>query len=121
MSAPRIPRTVPLPQRKHRIGMSAGHLAAVRALPCLICGRNPVDPHHLLRGIPPSERGTGRRASDQWAVPLCRSCHISLHARGNDDEFFAEHMIDGRAVARALWAARGDGKAMLRIVERNRR
>jgi hypothetical protein len=37
--------------------------------PCLVCGRKPSDPHHL-RFVQP--RALGRKASDEFAVPLCR-------------------------------------------------
>ncbi|HKD28538.1 MAG TPA: ERF family protein, partial [Xanthobacteraceae bacterium] len=46
------------------------HLRYVAKQPCLICGRSPADPHHL-RYLQP--RALGRRASDEFAVPLCRS------------------------------------------------
>jgi hypothetical protein len=92
----------------------------VKTLPCLICGllKN-LDPHHLMRGLPPDERGMGRKASDQWAIPACRADHDALHAAGNDDAWLAERNIDGRAIARALWTKRGDLAAMLRIVARS--
>jgi hypothetical protein len=41
---------------------------------CLICGRKPSDPHHLRYMQP---RALGRRPSDEFAVPLCRSHHRS--------------------------------------------
>jgi hypothetical protein len=44
------------------------HLRAVAKQPCLICGRKPSDPHHLCYLRP---RALGRKASDEFAVPLC--------------------------------------------------
>src|SRR5262249_37866170 len=36
--------------------------------PCLICGRQPSDPHHLRFAQP---RALGRKVSDEFIVPLC--------------------------------------------------
>src|SRR5262249_22918094 len=57
------------------------HLRYVAKQPCLICGRRPSDPHHL-RYLQP--RALGRRASDEFAVPLCRSHHRAVH-RARDE------------------------------------
>ena len=48
------------------------HLRHVAKHPCLICGRKPSDPHHL-RFMQP--RALGRKASDEFTVPLCRIHH----------------------------------------------
>src|SRR5262249_46565935 len=48
------------------------HLRYVAQQACLICGRKQSDPHHL-RYLQP--RALGRKASDEFAVPLCRSHH----------------------------------------------
>src|SRR6266478_3700634 len=48
------------------------HLRYVAQQPCLICGRKQSDPHHL-RYLQP--RALGRKASDEFAVPLCRAVH----------------------------------------------
>jgi hypothetical protein len=45
--------------------------------PCLVCGRKPSDPYHLRYMQP---RALGRKASDEFAVPLCRGQHRELHA-----------------------------------------
>jgi hypothetical protein len=45
------------------------HLRAVIKMPCLVCGRKPSDPHHLRYAQP---RALGRKASDEFVVPLCR-------------------------------------------------
>lgn len=115
---PRIAKNLPHPIRREREGMSEPHLAMVRQLPCLGCGRQPPNqPHHLLRT---GERGLSRKSSDRWAVPLCFGCHANLHHTGDEDAWFAAIGLDGRAVASALWAARGSISAMERIIFRNR-
>jgi hypothetical protein len=100
------------------------HRKMVSYLPCLICGLRAGhgylnDPHHLQRGLDPKERGMGRKASDRWLVPLCREHHRWAEATGDDEAQLTSAGIDGRALAAALWAARGDDEAMRRIVERS--
>jgi hypothetical protein len=46
------------------------HLRLVAQQACLVCGRKPSDPHHL-RFMQP--RALGRKVSDEFAVPLCRT------------------------------------------------
>jgi hypothetical protein len=47
--------------------------------PCLICGRKPADSHHLRRAQP---RALGRKASDEFTVPLCHIHHRLVHRVG---------------------------------------
>lgn len=115
----RIPRSVVTVPPRKREGMSGAHLAMVRKLPCIVCGRPAEEAHHLLRGLPPDERGTSRRAADRWAVPVCIRDHRAAHAHGDDERWLAERGVDGRAIAAALWSARGDEQAMMRVVERS--
>ena len=56
------------------------HLRYVAQQPCLLCGRKPSDPHHL-RFMQP--RALGRKASDEFSVPLCRIHHRLVHRVGN--------------------------------------
>ena len=46
------------------------HLRFVAKQPCLVCGREPCDPHHLRFAQP---RGLGQKVSDEFTVPLCRA------------------------------------------------
>jgi hypothetical protein len=75
------------------------HLQVVAAQPCLVCGRSPSDPHHL-RFMP---RALGRRVSDEFAVPLCRTHHRALHRRGDEAAWWTSMDIDPVAVAQRLW------------------
>lgn len=118
MPAPRIPRAVPTGQREPRDGMSTSHLAMVRLLPCLACGASGCEAHHLLLADP--TRGMSRKAADRWAIPVDRACHAEIHRLGYDEAMFTAMGIDARAVASALWAARGDQDRMERIVFRAR-
>ena len=110
---PRIPRSVPTSNREPREGMSANHLAMIRQLPCVVTGEPASEAHHILRT---GEHGMGRRSSDRWAIPLSTVAHRALHAAGDEEVFLIGHGIDGRAVASALWAARGDIEAMRQVI-----
>lgn len=112
---PRIARDVPKSERKVRDGMSALHLARIRLLPCCVCGKPaPSDPHHLMR-VEAGARGMGLRTADKWAIPLCRRHHDWIQA-GEEEEKLAAEGIDGRALARSLWANAGNQQAMERAV-----
>jgi hypothetical protein len=76
------------------------HLRFVSAQPCLICGRRPTDAHHLRFAQP---RALGRRVSDEFAVPLCRSHHRALHRHGDEVAWWDSNKVDPVVVARELW------------------
>jgi len=57
------------------------HLRSVATRPCLICGRMPCQAHHVRFAQP---NALGRKASDEWAVPLCALHHRSLHDAGDE-------------------------------------
>lgn len=118
---PRIDRSVAKPAPRARAGMSRLHLERVGSLPCLVTGkRDGVHVHHLLRSIPPSERGIGRKASDRYCLPLHWEVHRAVHDSGDDEAYLTERGFDGRAVADALWANRSNIEAMERIIWRAR-
>jgi hypothetical protein len=87
---------LPLPRRYR----NKAHLRYVAQQPCLLCGRKPSDPHHL-RFMQP--RALGRKASDEFSVPLCRIHHRLVHRVGNEAAWWKEAGIDPIAVARKLW------------------
>ena len=76
------------------------HLRYVAQQPCLICGRKQSDPHHL-RYLQP--RALSRKASDEFAVPLCRSHHRAVHRAGDEQAWWKAAGIDPVRVARHLW------------------
>jgi hypothetical protein len=76
------------------------HLRYIAQQPCLLCGRKPSDPHHL-RHVQP--RALGRKASDEFAVPLCRSHHRAVHRAGDERGWWQAAGIDPLKVARKLW------------------
>jgi len=76
------------------------HLRFVARQACLVCGRKPSDPHHL-RYLQP--RALGRKASDEFAVPLCRVHHRAVHRVGDERAWWKQTGIDPIKVARKLW------------------
>jgi hypothetical protein len=52
------------------------HRDFVASQPCIVCGRQPSDAHHLRFAQP---RALGLKVSDEFTVPLCRAHHRELH------------------------------------------
>lgn len=76
------------------------HVKHVATQACLVCGRLPSDAHHLrfTQG-----RALGRKASDEFTVPLCRSHHRELHRHGDETAWWTKIGIDPLPEARTLW------------------
>ena len=52
----------------------AKRLAAIRKLPCVVCGSSPVDAAHSNQSA--HGKGMGLKACDTKTIPLCRSHHV---------------------------------------------
>jgi hypothetical protein len=76
------------------------HLKFVANQPCLVCGRQPSDPHHLRFAQP---RAIGLKVSDEFTVPLCRGHHRQLHQAGNEEAWWENLRINALEIARGLW------------------
>jgi hypothetical protein len=76
------------------------HLKFVACQPCLVCGRQPSDPHHLRFAQP---RAIGLKVSDEFTVPLCRGHHRELHQAGNEVTWWGKLNIRPLETAKALW------------------
>ena len=76
------------------------HLKFIASQPCLVCGRQPADPHHLRFAQP---RALGLKVSDEFTVPLCRGHHRQLHQTGNEEAWWAERNINALTIAKDLW------------------
>ncbi|AWL18204.1 DUF968 domain-containing protein [Acinetobacter nosocomialis] len=71
----------------------AKRLAEIRKLPCVRCGQSPSQAAHSNS----SKHGKGRgiKASDEFTVPLCHSCHsqfdqFKLGTRQESEALFDE-------------------------------
>jgi hypothetical protein len=76
------------------------HLKFVASQPCLICGRQPSDPHHLRFAQP---RALGLKVSDEFTVPLCRGHHRQLHQAGNEVTWWEGLKINAIEIAKGFW------------------
>jgi Rad52/22 family double-strand break repair protein len=76
------------------------HLRFVASQPCLVCGRQPSDPHHLRFAQP---RALGLKVSDEFTVPLCRGHHRQLHQAGNEVAWWENLKINALEIAKGLW------------------
>ena len=76
------------------------HVKFVSKQPCLICGRQPADAHHLRFA---QHRALGRKVSDEFIVPLCRGHHREAHRSGDEASWWKKAGIDPTVTARALW------------------
>src|SRR4029078_1380619 len=85
------------------------HLRFVRTQPCLVCAKQPSDPHHLPFAQP---RALGRKVSDQYTVPLCRAHHREAHRAARELSWWQSRGIAPLAVAEALWQRGQSGQAL---------
>jgi hypothetical protein len=113
--APRIPRTMTRSKRKPDLRRRGQHLAFVRQLPCVACGKAaPSEPAHVRTG---ADGGVGMKPGDRYAVPLCTTCHAKQHRVG-ELTFWSALRFDPLNVALRLWTVSADLEAGKRIVFR---
>ena len=118
MPVPRIRRRTaarhkPKPNLRRRID----HLAFVRQLPCVACGKAaPSEAAHVRTG---TDGGAGVKPSDRYTVPLCTLCHAKQHRIG-ELRFWSALRIDPLNVAWRLWTVSADLRAAERAVFRAR-
>jgi hypothetical protein len=99
-AAPRIDKSVlafPEPRRVR----DRQHLKFVATQPCLICGRTPSDAHHIRFA---QLRALGRKVSDEFTVPLCRTHHRQLHGKGNEVAWWKSNHVEPLRHAHTLWS-----------------
>ena len=85
--------------RRHR---DKAHLKFVASQPCLVCGRSPADAHHLRFT---QLSAMGRKVSDEFTVPLCRTHHRDNHSSGDEVAWWERRAIDPVATSRMLWVS----------------
>jgi hypothetical protein len=96
---PQVDKSV-LPFAEPRRLRDRDHIRYVMRQACLICGRRPSDPHHLRFA---QARALGRKVSDEFTVPLCRTHHREIHRCGDEGSWWQNTGTDPLAAARALW------------------
>lgn len=65
--------------------MSEENLDLVRSLPCAVCSKRPVDPHHI------KTKGAGGKDTLENLLSLCRMHHRQIHAMGRKT-FFTKYI-----------------------------
>jgi hypothetical protein len=88
--------TLPEPRRVR----DREHLRSVAQKACLVCGRQPSDPHHLRFA---QGRGMGQKVGDDFTVPLCRGHHLEVHRCGDEAAWWKRAGIDPLTTAEGLW------------------
>ncbi|MGB7101640.1 MAG: ERF family protein [Xanthobacteraceae bacterium] len=88
--------TLPEPRRIR----DRDHVKFVATRPCLICGRQPSDAHHLRFA---QSRALGKKVSDEFTVPMCRGHHREVHRCGDEAAWWKRAGINPTVAARALW------------------
>ena len=76
------------------------HVRFVAKQPCLICGRQPSDAHHVRFAQSPA---LGRKVSDEFTVPLCRGHHREVHRCGDEPVWWLKVRISPMVKARERW------------------
>lgn len=67
------------------------HMARVAQLPCILCGAQSVEVHHIREG-----QGAAQRAQDTLTIPLCPEHHRGangLHGLGRKG-FYTRYKLD---------------------------
>src|SRR5258708_17015171 len=75
------------------------HLRFVAKQPCLVCGRQPCDAHHLRFA---QSRGLSLKVSDEFTVPLCPAHHSELHRTGSEADSWPTSGLQRISLARKL-------------------
>jgi len=91
------------------------HLKFVASQPCLVCGRQPSDPHHLRFAQP---RAIGLKVSDEFTVPLCRGHHREIHRIGDEKAWWDNLKINAMQVAMELWENSHRPKPTKSVIDR---
>ena len=117
MRISRIPRMVARSKPKPEFRRRGQHLAFVKLLSCVACGKAaPSEAAHVRLG---TDGGVGIKPSDRYSVSLCTSCHELQH-RFSELRFWSVLRIDPLNVALRLWTVSGDLEAGERTVFRAR-
>lgn len=97
----KFPRFGRIKERRYK---DRQHLEFIRSLPCCVCMEDRSDmhraAHHALRG---PIRGMGRKAGDNWVIPMCSKCHSALHNDGDETCYLASYGVNVVELSKQLW------------------
>jgi hypothetical protein len=122
MRQPRIAKdTLPHTKKPLPWVRSKGHLAFVRTLPCLACGRRgPCQAAHVRLQ---TDGATARKPSDPYTVPFCQKCHGHQHVTGEPSWYaalMARGITDPWTIAERLWTISGNAELGYRAIQHAR-
>ena len=83
-------------------------LADIRKLPCVRCG-NP-DSQAAHSNSAKHGKGRGVKASDQFTVPLCHSCHSAFDQYKLGSRAESEKLFDGWLIKTELMLSKQDNE-----------
>lgn len=90
---------------KAKPGRDEKHLALIRQLPCIKCGKSPCDAAHVRKADAEHGKAPGiMKPDDKWTLPLCHKHHMEQHREG-ENEFWARLGVDPIALCLKLVAA----------------
>lgn len=79
------------------------HLAFIRTLPCVLCGKSPSEAAHIRTA---TNSGTGIKPNDSQVISACQQCHALAHLKGHKTVFGdTEKLLN---LANVLWIKTGD-------------
>ena len=78
---------------------SQKYLKTLRGKPCLVCVYG-GEAHHIMFAEP---NAMSMKVGDNWCVPLCHSCHMKLHAFGDERTWWDLQGIDPLKWAKCNW------------------
>jgi hypothetical protein len=84
--------------QKNRPWRSRKYLSWIRKQPCFNGCYGPTVAHHIT-GVG-SLSGTGRKAGDNYAIPLCVECHAEMH--GDSTLWAHQWEFIARTIGKAL-------------------
>lgn len=108
--APRPLNDAPLPSKASAAKKCKGYMEWIHELPCVVTGTQPVEAAHLSKAALEYGhlgRGKGRKASDRWALPLCKAEHDRQHSMAELD-YWKSVGINPYVAALALWGLWSD-------------
>ena len=78
---------------------SKAYIKTLQGKPCLFC-KQEAEAHHVRFAEPSA---MGMKVGDNWCVPLCHTCHMQLHAFGDERTWWDLQGIDPLKWAKKSW------------------